>query len=76
MITFFTGGSSGAEGLDIFPWSLWYILETGFEPQDPDFGGEIAYDIPYRQNLKRHDTNEFIYKADTDSQTKRTYCYQ
>ena len=69
MITFFTGGSSGAEGLGIFPWSLGYVLETGFEPQDPDFGeGEIAYDISYRQNLKRHDTNEVIYKADTDSQ--------
>ena len=70
MITFSTGGSSVAEGLDIFPWSLWYVLETGFEPQDTDFGeGEIAYGIPYKQNLKWHDRNEFIYKADTDSQT-------
>ena len=27
------------------------------------------YDIPYMQNLKRNDTNEFIYKTETDSQT-------
>ena len=25
------------------------------------------YDIPYIQNLKRHDTNELIYKTETDS---------
>ena len=27
------------------------------------------YDIPYMQNLKRNDTNEIIYKIETDSQT-------
>ena len=27
------------------------------------------YDIPYMQNLKRDNTNEFIYKTETDSQT-------
>jgi len=27
------------------------------------------YDIPYMQNLKRNNTNEFIYKTETDSQT-------
>ena len=30
---------------------------------------ELSYDIPYRQNLKRSDTNELIYKTETDPQT-------
>ena len=30
---------------------------------------ETSYDIPYMQNLKRHDTNELMYKRETDSQT-------
>ena len=30
---------------------------------------EILYGIPYMQNLKRNDTNELIYKIETDSQT-------
>ena len=29
-----------------------------------DRKGEIAYNIPYVQNLKRNDTNELIYKID------------
>ena len=29
------------------------------------------YDIPYMWNLKRNDTNEFIYNTETDSQTWR-----
>ena len=28
---------------------------------------ESLYDIHYMQNLKRHDTNELIYKIETDS---------
>ena len=32
---------------------------------------EISYDITYMQNLKRNDTNECIYKTETDSQTYR-----
>ena len=27
------------------------------------------YDITYMQNLKKNDTNELIYKTETDSQT-------
>ena len=34
-----------------------------------DGKGEISYDIPYMWNLKRNDTNELIYKTETDSQT-------
>ena len=30
------------------------------------------YDITYMQNLKKNDTNELIYKTETDSQTQRT----
>ena len=30
---------------------------------------EILYDIAYIWNLKRNDTNELIYKTETDSQT-------
>ena len=33
---------------------------------------EIAYDIPFMQNLKRNDTNELIYKTEIDSQAERT----
>ena len=33
--------------------------------------GEIPHDIPYRQNLKRNDTNELIHRAETDSQRGR-----
>ena len=32
-------------------------------------GEELSYEIPYMPNLKRNDTNEFIYKTERDSQT-------
>ena len=32
-----------------------------------DREGEISYDIPYIHNLKRNDTNEFIYETEADS---------
>ena len=31
--------------------------------------GEISDNIPYKWNLKRNDTNELMYKTETDSQT-------
>ena len=30
---------------------------------------QISYDIAYVWNLKKNDTNELIYKTETDSQT-------
>ena len=33
--------------------------------------GEILYDILYMKDLKRNDTNEFIYKTDIGLQTSR-----
>ena len=42
---------------------------TGWSKSDR---GEILYDIPYMWNLKRNDTNELMYKRETDSQTLRT----
>ena len=32
---------------------------------------ETSYDIHFMLNLKRHDTNELIYKTETDSQELR-----
>ena len=34
-----------------------------------DRESEKSYDIPYLWNLKRYDTNELIYKIETDPQT-------
>ena len=42
---------------------------TGWSKSDR---GEILYDIPDMWNLKRNDTNELMYKRETDSQTLRT----
>jgi len=40
-----------------------------------DREGEISYDIPYVQNLKRYDINEIIYRTETDSRLrKQNYC--
>ena len=33
--------------------------------------GKILYDIPYMWHLKRNDTNELMYKRETDSQALR-----
>ena len=41
-----------------------------------DREGEISYDIPYVQNLKRYDINELIYRTETDSRLrKQNYCF-
>ena len=37
----------------------------------PDRERQISYDIPYMRNLKKNDTNELIYKTETDSQALR-----
>ena len=38
---------------------------------------QISYDIAYMWNIKKKDTNELIYKTETDSQTYRMiYDYQ
>ena len=38
---------------------------------------QMSYDITYMWNLKKNDTNELIYKTETDSQLrKQTYGYQ
>ena len=29
--------------------------------------GDISFDIPYMWNIKRNDTNELIYKTESDS---------
>ena len=42
--------------------ATWMDLET-VTPRE----GEISDDIPYMWNLKRNDTNELIYKTETDS---------
>ena len=34
----------------------------------PDGEAETSLDIPYMRNLKRHDTNELVYKTEADSQ--------
>ena len=33
---------------------------------------QIGYDIPYMWNLIKNDTNELIYKTETDSQISKT----
>ena len=40
--------------------------------QHADREGEISYDIAYLWTLKRNNTNELIYKRETDSQAWRT----
>ena len=40
-----------------------------------DREGEISYDIPYVENLKRYDINEIIYITETDSSLDRQTLY-
>ena len=48
-------------------WDLKYDTNTLNEVRE----GEIPYDIPYRWNLQGSETNELIYKTETDLQTPR-----
>ena len=36
----------------------------------PDREKQISYDIPYLWNRKKNDTNELIYKTETDIENK------
>ena len=47
--------------------ATWTGLDIEWSKSDRE--EELSYDIPYRQNLKRSDTNELIYKTETDPQT-------
>ena len=46
------------------------------ESSKSDREGEISYNIPYMWNLKRHDTNELVYKTEIDRLREWTYGYQ
>ena len=50
-------------------WMDLEIRDCHTEWSKSDKEGEISYNIPYMQNLKRNDTNELVYKTETDSQT-------
>ena len=39
------------------------------KPSKSDRERQISHDIAYTRNLKKNDTNELIYKTETDSQT-------
>ena len=39
-------------------------------PEDYCAKRKISYNIAYMWNLKKNDTNEFVYKTETDSQSK------
>ena len=57
--------------------ATWMNLETVILNEMSDTEREMLYDSPYMWNLERNDTNELIYKTETDSQTqRRTYGYQ
>ena len=49
--------------------AIWVGLEGIIVSEVSLDRGQVSYDIPYIQNLKRNDTNELIYKTETDSQT-------
>ena len=50
--------------------ATWMDLESVYtEWSKSDRERWISYDILYRWNIKRNDTNEFTYKTERDSQT-------
>ena len=50
--------------------------ECHVEWSQSDREGEIAYDIPYMWNLKRHDVNELAKQKETHRLREWTYCSQ
>ena len=50
---------------EIRPFAATFDLEIVILSKS-DREGEISYDIPYMWNLKGNDTNEHIYKTETD----------
>ena len=49
--------------------TTWMNLQIEILNKMSDRGGEMSYDIPYIQTLKKYHRNELIYKSETDSQT-------
>ena len=49
--------------------ATWMDLEIVILSEVSQTEREISYDTPYMRTLKRNDTNELIYKTETDSQT-------
>ena len=49
--------------------ATWMDLELFILSEKSNREREISYDIAYKKNLKRNDTNEFIYKTETDLQS-------
>ena len=47
--------------------ATWMNLETVILNEMSDTEREMLYDSPYMWNLERNDTNELIYKTETDS---------
>uniref|UniRef100_A0A8D1T0I6 DUF1725 domain-containing protein n=1 Tax=Sus scrofa TaxID=9823 RepID=A0A8D1T0I6_PIG len=63
---------------EIMPFTAtWIQLETLIlsEVSQPEKASDISYDITYMWNL-RYDTNELMYRTETDSLTSVTYGYQ
>ena len=47
--------------------ATWMNLETVILNEMSDTEREMLYDSPYMWNLERNDSNELIYKTETDS---------
>ena len=48
--------------------------ECHIEWSKSDRGGEISYDIPHMQNLKRNDANEVTKQKQTQRLQEQAYC--
>ena len=60
---------------EIMPFAAtWMDLEIITLSEVSQTERQISYDITYMWNLK-NDTNELIYKIETDSQTSKTYSW-